>query len=108
MVTENNYGKGRLTYIGAYPSQQLLDAIVRRAAIRAGIIAAEESVFPIIQRMGTNEAGKVIRYLFNYSSENKEITYNYPTSEELVSGKTVKKGDRVTLPPWGVLIMEVD
>ena len=44
---------------------------------------------------------------FNYSSESKEITHNYPTSKELISGKTVKEGDHVTLPPWGVLIMEV-
>ena len=32
---------------------------------------------------------------------------NYPTSKELISGKTVKEGDHVTLPPWGILIMEV-
>ena len=37
----------------------------------------------------------------------KEITHNYPTSKELISGKTVKEGDHVTLPPWGILIMEV-
>ena len=107
VVTENKYGKGKLTYIGAYPSQELLNAIVRKAAIHAGIISSESDVFPIIQRSGINKAGKAIRYFFNYSSESKEITHNYPTSKELISGKTVKEGDHVTLPPWGVLIMEV-
>ena len=107
VVTENKYGKGKLTYIGAYPSQELLNAIVRKAAIHAGIISSESDVFPIIQCSGINKAGKAIRYFFNYSSESKEITHNYPTSKELISGKTVKEGDHVTLPPWGVLIMEV-
>ena len=107
VVTENKYGKGKLTYIGAYPSQELLNAIVRKAAIHAGIISSESDVFPIIQRSGINKAGKAIRYFFNYSSESKEITHNYPTSKELISGKTVKEGDHVALPPWGVLIMEV-
>ena len=101
VVTENKYGKGKLTYIGAYPSQELLNAIVRKAAIHAGIISSESDVFPIIQRSGINKAGKAIRYFFNYSSESKEITHNYPTSKELISGKTVKEGDHVTLPPLG-------
>ena len=58
VVTENKYGKGKLTYIGAYPSQELLNAIVRKAAIHAGIISSESDVFPIIQRSGINKAGK--------------------------------------------------
>ena len=75
--------------------------IVRKAAIHAGIISSESDVFPIIQRSGINKAGKAIRYFFNYSSESKEITHNYPTSKELISGKTVKEGDHVTIAPPG-------
>ena len=81
--------------------------IIGERPIHAGIISSESDVFPIIQRSGINKAGKAIRYFFNYSSESKEITHNYPTSKELISGKTVKEGDHVTLPPWGILIMEV-
>ena len=107
VVTENKYGKGKTDLHRSLPFAGIAECIVRKAAIHAGIISSESDVFPIIQRSGINKAGKAIRYFFNYSSESKEITHNYPTSKELISGKTVKEGDHVTLPPWGVLIMEV-
>ena len=106
VITENKYGKGKLTYIGTYPSQELLDAVVKKVAGEAGVISSGHRMFPIIQRSGVNKQGKNIRYLFNYSGETQELTYTEPEARELISGKAVKKGDNVKLEPWDVLIME--
>ena len=105
-MTENKDGKGKVTYIGAYPSQQLLDAIVRKVAEDAGIISSGHQGFPVIHRSGVNKQGKNIRYIFNYSGEAREVAYSYPQAKELISGKAVKTGDSVKLEPWDVLIME--
>lgn len=106
VITENKYGKGKLTYIGTYPSQELLDTIVRKAAVEAKVIPADNHTFPIIQRSGVNKSGKAIHYIFNYSGETKEITYTYPQAKELISGKSVQSGDIIVLEPWEVFIME--
>lgn len=106
VITENKYGKGKLTYIGTYPSQELLDAVVRKVAEDTNIISSGHQGFPVIQRSGVNKQGKNIRYIFNYSGEVQDINYAYPQAKELISGKTVKTGDVVKLEPWDVLIME--
>lgn len=105
-VTENKYGKGTLTYIGTYPSQELLNTIVKRVAVEAGVTSPENYSFPIVLRSGVNKAGRNIRYVFNYSGEAKELSYIYPDAKELISGKSVKSGEPVSLGPWEVLIME--
>ncbi len=105
-ITGNDYGKGTLTYIGTYPSQELLDAVVRRVAEQAGVISSGHSGFPVIRRSGVNRQGRNIHYIFNYSGAAREVTYDRRQSEELISGATVKTGDVVKLEPWDVLVME--
>jgi len=106
VITENTYGKGKLTYIGTYPSQELLNTIIKKTAIAAQIITADNYTFPIIQRSGTNKWSKVVHYLFNYSAEAKQITYTGHPAKELISGKNTQAGQQITLDPWEVLIME--
>src|SRR5690606_36650947 len=38
VITENTYGKGKLTYIGTYPSHELLDATIKKAALAAKVV----------------------------------------------------------------------
>lgn len=106
VITENKYGKGKLTYIGTYPSQEVLNKIVKKVALEAGVLSPESYTFPIIERSGVNKMGKKIHYLFNYSSGTKEIAYSYTQAKELISGKTVKSGETISLEPWDVWIME--
>ncbi|WP_433862928.1 beta-galactosidase [Sphingobacterium thalpophilum] len=106
VITQNKYGKGMLTYIGTYPSQELLDSIIRKVAVEAQIIPADKFIFPIIERSGTNKSGKKIHYFFNYSAAAKEITYTYRPANELVSGIALQSGNKIVLEPWDVLIME--
>ena len=105
-ITENLYGKGKLAYIATYPSQELLEKVIGQIADEAGISPQTEYRFPIIFRTGKNDAGKTIRYIFNYSGEEKTIHYPYSTGKELLSGQKVEKNGTLSLKPWDVLIVE--
>jgi beta-galactosidase len=64
-ITENQYGKGHLIYIGTVPSTDLLYKLIARAADRKGIAIVERQYqFPVILRSGTNAKGRQIHYLF--------------------------------------------
>jgi beta-galactosidase len=107
VITENAYGKGNLFYIGTYPSLELLEKVIRLAAGKAGMITSEnEYQFPVIFRSGKNKSGKQIRYVFNYSAQDKEILYPFASGKELLSGKNISNGMAVSLKPWDVIIVE--
>ena len=105
VVTENSYGKGKLIYIGAYPSQELLEKIVLQTAKEAGLTSKENDCrFPVIIRSGKNQSGKNIHYIFNFSSADKTVKNPYPNGKELISA--VKTGETITLKAWDVAIIE--
>ncbi len=106
VITVNDYGKGRMTYVGTYPSQELMDAVVRKAAEDAGLIDDSQLRFPLIVRSGTSNQGKKLHYLFNYSAEQKQLANPFAKSQELLSHRAVEAGDLLTLQPWDVVILE--
>jgi len=107
VITENAYGKGNLFYIGTYPSLELLEKVIRLAAEKAGMITAENDYqFPVIFRSGKNQSGKQIHYVFNYSAQDKEIRYPFPSGKDLLSGKNINNGQTLSLKPWDVIIVE--
>ena len=107
VVTKNNYGKGSLVYIATYPSWELLDKIICQETEQAGLRHKEDYKFPIIVRQGINDQGKRIRYIFNYSASSQPIKYNYSKNGiDLLSKKTVKKDELITIEPWDLLIIE--
>ena len=106
-ITENQYGKGHLIYIGTVPSTDLLYKLIARAADRKGIAIVERQYqFPVILRSGTNAKGRQIHYLFNFSYEPKTIAWPYPASQSLLDQQALAKGQNITIEPWGVVIGE--
>lgn len=104
-IAENQYGKGHLIYIGTEPSKDLLERLIVRAADRKGIAKTERQYrFPIILRSGTNDKGRTIHYLFNYSYEPQTIAYPYQNGKSLLDGQKLRKDQPVTIEPWGVVI----
>lgn len=106
IVTENKYGKGKLVYIGTYPSQGLLDKLVKQVAVEAGVISSDEYTFPVIVRSGINSAGKQLHYVFNYSNRPCQFASKYGSALELLTGKHVKQGDKMAIEAWGVAILQ--
>ena len=106
-ITENQYGKGHLIYIGTVPSTDILYRLIARAADRKGIATVERQYrFPIVLRSGTNAKGGKLHYLFNYSYEPKTVAYPYPASRSLLDSQKLAQGQNITIEPWGVVIGE--
>jgi beta-galactosidase len=106
-ITRNQYGRGEVTYIGFMPGDTLLEKIVGDAVDRANVAhLGPELRFPLIVRSGVNGRGKMLHYLFNYSAVAQELKYPFGSGTDLLSGRTTTQNTPVTLPPWGVEIVE--
>ncbi|MGB8193462.1 MAG: beta-galactosidase trimerization domain-containing protein, partial [Chitinophagaceae bacterium] len=106
-ITSNNFGKGTLVYEGCRPSDALQEKILLAAMERAGIKSSDQNIhWPLITRQGTNDFGKKVHFYYNYSSKAATVTYTYADGKELTGDRKVKKNESLSLPAWGVQIVE--
>ena len=106
-ITQNQFGKGTMTYVGTLVSDEILDKIVANVGEKAGLkTSAQKLVFPLIVKSGTNQDGNIIHYIFNFSDEPQ--VFNYPSRQgvNVITGESVKSNDKITLEAWGVIIVE--
>lgn len=86
---------------------ELLGESLEGTLKEAGLWGQEQELrFSLITKTGTNEAGKQIRYFFNYSGNAITITYLYQNGLELLTGNKIARNDSMMLEPWGVSIIE--
>lgn len=106
-ITENTYGSGSLLYEGTYLSDKLQTAVLRKALDEAGLSGPDQQLDAAIHvQSGVNQLGKRIHYYFNYSGQTVSCTYSYAPAKNLLNGKTVVQGEKLTLGPWDVAILE--
>ncbi|MBN2763581.1 MAG: beta-galactosidase trimerization domain-containing protein, partial [Bacteroidales bacterium] len=106
-VTINNFGKGTMLYEGCMVYDAIQEKIILDAIGRAGIKTPDQELhWPLITKWGINDAGKTIRYYYNYSSEPADFVYPYNEGTELLSGKKVTEKDTLVIGPWDLLIIE--
>ena len=106
-VVENKFGKGSFIYEGCLLTDEIQSKIVSNKALETGLIDKNRQLtYPIVMKYGTNDQGKTIRYYLNYSGMEQSLIYFYNGGRDLLTNKTLKKGDRLTLKPWDVLIVE--
>ena len=106
-ITRNMYGKGEVTYLGTYPSEELYTEIILQTARRSGIDSPHFDVkFPLIVRSGTNRAGKKITYLLNYSGESVDVANVAVKAKELLSGSPIAANATLKIQPWDLMILE--
>lgn len=106
-ITENQFGKGTLTYEGTVLSDPLQKAVVLGVLKEAGLTGPDQSLpGPVRVKHGTNTMGKKIHYYLNYSSQEQSFPYAYAPGMELTSGQSVAKGDPLRLKPWDLAIVE--
>ncbi|MBB3155745.1 hypothetical protein FHS16_005853 [Paenibacillus endophyticus] len=81
--------------------------VLERASKAAGLWGLEQDCrYPLIVKSGTNEAGREIRYFFNYSDASISFTYSYEVGTELLSNRKVCINEQIELDRWGVAIVE--
>ena len=106
-ITQNSFGKGTVTYIGCMTSYAVMEKILAGEVKNAGLWGeAQKLYFPIIMKVGINEQGKTVRYLFNYSSKPGTVNYAFGNGFELLLDKVVIKNSVIALEPWGLRIIE--
>ena len=109
-MTRNAYGRGEVSYVGFMPTDAMIEKILADEVKRAGV-EIPETRFPVIVRGGTLPDGRAVRYVLNYSASPQQVTKGLVTQgsgggTELLSGRPVKDGAALDLPPWGVAIVE--
>lgn len=106
-ITENVYGKGKVTYVGCYTSSAVIRKVLERVMKEAGIWGADQELaFPLIVKTGTNDQGNTIRYYFNYSDQPVTFVNPHGKGMELLSGAVVAGEQSIELEPWGIRIIE--
>jgi beta-galactosidase len=106
-ITQNNFGKGMATYIGCRISDVITTKIITGVLENARLWSDDQKIiFPLITKTGTNEKGKTIHYYFNYSPDTASLVYPHADGNELLSDQAIRKGQSVSLGPWGIHIIE--
>ena len=104
-ITKNHYGKGTAIYIGCMTDNNTLKAVLTEA-LNSAEVEIPEYNWPVIIRKGSNDLGKCVRYILNYSAEEQNVVYHGANGTELFSGEAVQDGETVTVSPWNVKIVE--
>ena len=104
-ITKNHYGKGTAIYIGCMTDNNTLKAVFTEALNSAEVEIPEYS-WPVIVRKGTNDLGKYVRYILNYSAEEQNVVYHGADGTELFSEESVQDGENITVLPWNLKIVE--
>lgn len=103
-MTRNTYGKGEVAYVGFMPTDAMIEKILAGEALRAGV-EIPGARFPIIVRGGQLSNGRAVRYVLNYSAKPQSVTLK-AAGTDLLSGNPVRPDAPLSLPPWGVAIVE--
>lgn len=104
-ITKNHYGKGIAIYIGCMTDDNTLKAVLTDALNSAEVEIPKYS-WPVIVRKGTNDLGKYVRYILNYSAEEQNVVYHGADGTELFSEESVQDGESITVLPWNLKIVE--
>lgn len=106
-ITENSYGAGTLLYEGTYLSDALQTAVLKSELEKIGLTGADQNVPAAVHvQHGVNRMGKRLHYYFNYSANPVEVMYAYAAGTNLLGESAVQKGQRISLKPWDVAIVE--
>jgi len=99
------FGRGSAAYLGAMFDRDTLEALLERLLPAFGIPLPEER-WPLVVKEGENDRGRRVRYLLNYAAAPAASRAPAPC-EELLSGRRLSRGEPLTLPPWGLAILEL-
>lgn len=102
-ITLNTFGKGKALYLSTMFDEQLLDNVLSDFITDIWRTSISS---PVIIKRGTNDAGHMLWYYFNYSKDEKTIEYEGNKGTELISDIHIDENVRLTIAPWDFLIIE--
>ena len=110
-IAARTVGRGSLTHLATMTSPVLTRALLRLVARRAGATDwAADLAGTVTVRKGVNGAGRPLTYLLNYSRDAVRVTLPVGGRDVLgtarPAGGALAAGTDVTVPAWGVLIVE--
>ncbi|HEV2350597.1 MAG TPA: beta-galactosidase [Terriglobia bacterium] len=106
-LTQNNFGKGTLTYEGTVLSDKLQSAVLLGVLEKAGLTGPDQALPPSVRvKHGVNRQGRTLHYYLNYSGDPQTLTYTYAAGSNLLTQNAVGKGQTITLQPWDLAIVE--
>ncbi|PWG66994.1 beta-galactosidase [Bifidobacterium callitrichidarum] len=105
-VTRNTFGRGWAEWIGTMISADMIRAVIRDAALSAGIRnKAMELANKITVRQGVNKEGRSLIYMLNYTSQIVRCNSMF-CGIDLLSNEHIALGQHIAIDPWGVKIIE--
>ncbi|MBS1803492.1 MAG: beta-galactosidase [Acidobacteria bacterium] len=108
-MTRNTYGKGEITYLGFMPADKAIAKILQDEVQRAGVVSEQQRLrYPAIVRSGTLNNGHQVHYVLNYSSEPLKVNSPFRDAHDLLNEKPCAHDSSITLPAWGVAILQED
>ena len=106
-ITENEFGKGSLTYEGTFLSDELQQKVVGDLLGTLHLTDAALKLPESVRvKSGTNDMGKAVHYFLNYSSAPVKFAYGMKAGKDLLTGTAMSAGQTVSLGPWDLAIVE--
>ncbi len=106
-ITQNQFGKGIVTYEGTVLSDALQQKLLERVLEQAHLSGPDQKLPAAVRvKHGVTRAGKTIHYYFNFSRAELGFVYPYGSGTELLSNRPLASGATIPLEPWGVAIVE--
>ena len=106
-------GAGSITHLATMTGPALLRAVLRLVAERAGVVDWTQGLAgAVVVRRGVNGRGCGLTYLLNYSKDEADLVLPVGGRDVLgvvgEPGAVLAEGAAVSVPAWGVLIIEGD
>ena len=106
-ITQNQFGKGTLTYEGTFLSDALQHKMVTDVLNDAHLLDTNRQLpDKVREKSGVNGEGKTIHYFLNYSSDPQTFTYSQRPGVDLLTGKKISSSQSINLAPWDLIIAE--
>jgi beta-galactosidase len=105
-LTRNQYGKGTLTYQGAFLSDEIQKQVLLEVLEMAKLTGPDQKL-PVAVKVkhGVDQAGRVVRYYLNYSGETQRMVYPYGTAVNVLTGKKAGPSSELIIGPWDLAIL---
>ena len=104
-VTQNQFGQGSALYLACMFNENALEKILGDYFSQNGFVLPAYT-FPIIQKKGINDFGKMITYFFNYSGETQNVLFAGKDSKNLLNDETITTNSNIILEPWDFVVLE--